>query len=252
MNEEMMQQVFTESGLSQYIEKYGFFIEGAIEEYLPDGIDANCKDINRGKRALPLLTLLGAEISGGNPENTIPAAVAVEFVNLGARILQASENKEVFNGIGLLNASYGLVFVNHGEQPDRAIKAHAELTEFVESFCEVESNGRQVHIPALLNLSVRTGAVLAGADFVRLNELTRFAEFLGGAWQLSGKPLSISGSVGNSSVSGDEGVTRFNIMRLCEDARSVLFDDFAPSSARGILLQLVDFVEGKNSDQDQL
>lgn len=251
MSEEIMQQVFTESGLSQFIEKYGFFIEGAIEEYLPESIDGSGNDIARGKRALPLLTLLGAEISGGNPENMMPAAVAVEFINLGSLILQDNANKQLFNGVGLLNAAYGLVFVNHGEQPDRAIKAHAELTEFVESFCEEESNGKLDHIPALLNLSVRIGAVLAGADFVRLNELTRFAEFLGEAWQLSGKPLYISENAGTSAVSGDDGVTRFNIMRLCEDARSVLFDDFAPSGARGILLQLIDFVEDKNADQDQ-
>lgn len=242
MSEEITQQVFSESGLGQYIDKYGFFIEGAIEEYLPEGIDIGGDDPARGKRALPLLTLLGAEISGGNPESVMPAAAAVEYVNLGTRILLEAKNIELLTGVSLLNTAYGLVFVNHGEQPDRAIKAHAEIVEFVESFTE----GKQDHIPALLNLSIRTGAVLAGTDFVWLNELTRFAGFLGEAWQLSRKPLYISEDTGDFSAPGDESVARFNIARLCEDARRVLFDNFAPSGARGVLLQLVDFVEGKS------
>lgn len=249
MSEEMIRGTVIESGLSQYIEKYGVLAEKSIAEYVPTAAREIIEPAAYGKRALPLLALLGAEISGGNNETVMPAASAVEFVNLATRIFNESPEK-LLDGVALLNTAYGLVFVNHREQPDRAIKAQAEIAEFIESFCEPVSKERQEHIPALLNLAIRIGAVLAGTDFLKLDELTRFAEYLGEAWKLSGKRLYINNEIEASLAAVDESVARFNIARSSDEARNVLFDSFAPSGARGLLLELVDFVEGRNSHQD--
>jgi len=146
--------------LRRYVEKHKPQIETALREYLPLApakIETKFNEAARyalfsgGKRLRPVLTLLGAELVGGNPESIVPAACAGEFVHTsslifddlpcmdnsnerrGAASLHTAfgEGLAVLVAIGFLNASYNLVFVNHKTSPEVAIKAHGEIVECV-------------------------------------------------------------------------------------------------------------------------
>jgi geranylgeranyl diphosphate synthase type II len=104
-----------------------------------------------GKRFRPVLTLLGAEIVGGERENVLPAAVAVEFVHTSALIFDdlpcmdnASERRgkaalhtkygegmAVLVALALLNNSYGLIFGCGEVDESLLIRAHSELVECI-------------------------------------------------------------------------------------------------------------------------
>src|SRR6201999_960594 len=103
------------------------------------------------KRLRPILTILGAELVGGKAESVLPASVAVEFVHTSSLIFddlpcmdnankrrgktslheKFGEGLAILVALGFLNASYGLVFVNHHGLPERAMQAHAEIVECV-------------------------------------------------------------------------------------------------------------------------
>ena len=117
------------------------------------------------------------------------------------------EGLAILVAIGFLNSAYGLVFVNHKNSPELAIAAHTEIVECVgaagmlggqsvdlalakgASF-NVNSNDnfesvRNLKTSALMRLSLRVGAILAGANQLELSHLSHFAELLGDAYQLS-------------------------------------------------------------------
>ena len=216
-------QTETQTELWQYVEKYRAEIEKSLHEFLPlapPQIETKFNEAARyalfsgGKRLRPVLTLLGAELVGGNAEQVIPAAVAGEFIHTSSLIfddLPAMDNASERRGktslhekfgeglailvaIGFLNSAYGLVFVNHKNSPELAMAAHAEIVECVgaagmlggqsvdlalakgASF-DADSNDnfesvRNLKTSALMRLSLRVGAILAGG-----NETRTFAFF---------------------------------------------------------------------------
>ncbi|HNQ14600.1 MAG TPA: polyprenyl synthetase family protein, partial [Pyrinomonadaceae bacterium] len=148
------------SGLGSYVERYRPAIEAALRAHLPLApaqIESRFNEaveyalFSGGKRLRPVLTMLGAELVGGNAESVLPAAVAGEYIHTSSLIfddLPCMDDAEMRRGktsvhekfgeglavlvaIGFLNASYGLVFVNHANLPERAMLAHAELVECI-------------------------------------------------------------------------------------------------------------------------
>ncbi|HMS40044.1 MAG TPA: polyprenyl synthetase family protein, partial [Pyrinomonadaceae bacterium] len=132
--------------LWQYVEKHRSQIEKSLREFLPlapSKIETQFNEaveyalFSGGKRLRPVLTLLGAELFGAKAETVLPAAVAGEFIHTSSLIFDdlpcmdnASERRgktslhekfgeglAVLVAIGFLNASYGLVFVNHVSMP---------------------------------------------------------------------------------------------------------------------------------------
>lgn len=241
-----------------------------------------------GKRVRPLLTLLGAELFGGKAESVMPAAVAGEFIHTSSLIFddlpcmddaserrgqsslheQFGEGLAVLVGIAFLNASYDLVFVNHANLPERAMLAHAELVECIgasgmiggQSVDLALASGtapnvdcpetvRNLKTSALMRLSLRVGAILAGASTLELATLSRFAQLLGDAYQLSddlidleedgeifdgdGKPLSIG-------LGAD--AAKAALKMKIEDACRILLENFEPSEARSCLIQLAEYL----------
>jgi hypothetical protein len=200
------------AGLRQYFEEHQPRIENALREHLPnlEGQNEALEEalFRGGKRTLPVLTLLGAELFGGKAEMFLPVAAAVEFVRTSASIFGEAENIPV--AVGLLNASYGLVFVNHNGLPERAMQAHAEIVECVGA-PGIIGGERSARDAALLRLALRIGAILAGANYLELAQLTRFAEFL---------------SAGDRAS--------------FEDAKRILVENFPSSEARTCLIQFAD------------
>lgn len=222
--------------LWQYVEKHRAEIEKSLREFLPlapPKIETRFNEaveyalFSGGKRLRPVLTLLGAELFGGKPEQIIPAAIAGEYIHTSSLIfddLPAMDNAAERRGkeslhekfgeglailvaIGFLNQAYGLIFVNQQNNLERAVAAHTEIVECVGAagmiggqsvdlalakgteFQNVSQSDfesvRNLKTSALMRLSLKVGAILAGANDFELNKLSRFAELLGDAYQLS-------------------------------------------------------------------
>ncbi|MGH9929727.1 MAG: polyprenyl synthetase family protein [Pyrinomonadaceae bacterium] len=103
-----------------------------------------------GKRIRPVLTLLGAEIVGGNRTEVLSAAAAVEFVHNSSLVfddLPCMDNASSRRGqpplhqsfgeatailvaLNLMNAAYD-VMLKSSPNVERALRAHAELVECI-------------------------------------------------------------------------------------------------------------------------
>ncbi len=181
--------VITSEDLWFYVEELKPEIEYAMHKYLPLApkfIPTNFNEalnycvFSGGKRLRPVLTLLGAELVGGERRDVLPSAVAVEFVHTSSLIFddlpcmddaperrgiqslhqKYGEGLAVLVGLSLLNASYGLVFKNADGNAENALRAHAELVECIgasgmiggqsvdltmQNSCLCQSNGDCLH-----------------------------------------------------------------------------------------------------------
>jgi geranylgeranyl diphosphate synthase type II len=95
MTEETKQNVSEQAGLWHYVEKYKPQIETELQNFLPLAPSQIETEFNKaleyalfpgGKRLRPVLTLLGAEVVGGNAKSVLPAAIAVEFIHSSSLI----------------------------------------------------------------------------------------------------------------------------------------------------------------------
>lgn len=179
------------------------------------------------------------------------------------------EGLAVLVGIGFLNSAYGLVFVNHREMPERAMAAHAEIVECVgasgmvggqsvdlalaksagvNQYADAEYESiRNLKTSALMRLSLRVGAILAGANYLELAHLSRFAGLLGDAYQLSDDLIDLEedGEIfkENKTFAIQEGETaRLKLRTIIEEAKRILNDNFQPNEARNCLIQLTDYL----------
>ena len=184
------------------------------------------------------------------------------------------EGLAVLVGIGFLNAAYGLVFVNYAGMPERAMAAHSEIVECVGaagmiggqsvdlalakgaganyvSAAEYESV-RNLKTSALMRLSIRVGAILAGANYLELAHLSRYAELLGDAYQLSDDLIDLEedGEIfkENKTFAIQENITaRLKLKTIIEEAKRILTDNFQPNEAQNCLLQLTDYLTERKS-----
>ncbi|CAN5664557.1 polyprenyl synthetase family protein [soil metagenome] len=294
-----MKESIKNTDLRLYVERQKPQIENALLEHLPlapASIETQFNEATRyalfsgGKRLRPVLTLLGAELVGGKSDLVLPPAVAVEFVHTSSLIFddlpcmdnanerrgktslheKFGEGLAVLVAVGFLNASYGLVFVNHREMPERAMQAHLEIVECVgaagmvggqsidlalakgagvikHSDFETESI-RNLKTSALMRLALRIGAILAGANYLELANLSRFAELLGDAYQLSDDLIDFEedGELfeTNKTFAINEGQdsARLKLKTIVEEAKRVLIENFPSNEARSCLIQLTDYL----------
>ncbi len=289
------------SGLWNYVERHRPAIEKALHVHLPlapPHIESRFNEaveyalFSGGKRLRPVLTMLGAELVGGNAESVLPAAVAGEYIHTSSLIfddLPCMDNAEMRRGktsvhekfgeglavlvaIGFLNASYGLVFVNHANLPERAMLAHAELVECIgaagmvggqavdlalatgagsSKYAESESV-RNLKTSALMRLAIRVGAILAGANPIDLVKLSRFAELLGDAYQLSDDLIDIEEDdaiFASKTFAGSSGreAAKARLAQIIDDAKRILIENFEPGEARSCLIQFADYLGERRS-----
>ncbi len=294
-----MKESIKNTNLWLYAERHKPQIEMALREHLPvapASIETQFNEATRyalfsgGKRLRPVLTLLGAELVGGKSDLVLPPAVAVEFIHTSSLIFddlpcmdnanerrgktslheKFGEGLAVLVAIGFLNASYGLVFVNHREMPERAMQAHAEIVECVGAsgmvggqsidlalakgagvikHSDFESESiRNLKTSALMRLALRIGAILAGANYLELANLSRFAELLGDAYQLSDDLIDFEEDgvlfETNKTFAINEGQdsARLKLKTIVEEAKRVLVENFPSNEARSCLIQLTDYL----------
>lgn len=260
--------------LEAYLETHKSGFENALEEYRPQSPPGAGREFDAAidyalqtadMRVRSGLTLLGAGLVGGNAEDVLPSAVAVEFIYAGSKIFdnlpcmgdpesnktvatiheKFGEDMAVIVGLGLLNASYPLVFVNHMATPEHAIQAHAEIVDCVGSAGLIGSRAteidgraelqdfqikRESKDSALMRLALRLGAILSGADYMELANLSRFAELLGDVYYVARGTESSSTALESIST----------------EAKRTLIENFESSDARTCLIQLTDSFEENN------
>jgi geranylgeranyl diphosphate synthase type II len=101
---------------------------------------------------------------------------------------------------------------------------------------------------ALMRLAVRLGAILAGAPPEKLAHLSRFANLLGDAYQLSDDLIDlredgeIFGQSKTFAIEQGEIGARGKLENLIAQAKLVLTENFPASEARDCLLQLSDYL----------
>lgn len=297
----MIEEKTEKSELRQYVETHRQNIENALREHLPLAplmIETQFNEaieyalFSGGKRLRPVLTLLGAELVGGKSETILPSAAAVEFIHTSSLIFddlpcmdnaekrrgktslheKYSEGLAILVAIGFLNASYGLVFVNHIGMPERAVQAHFEIVECVGASgmiggqsvdlalakganSSVFSNDdykfesvRNLKTSALMRLALRLGAILAGANHLELAHLSRFAELLGNAYQLSDDLLDLEEDSAifeakqTFAISEGQEMAQLKLNNIIKEAKRVLIENFPPMEARSCLIQLTDYL----------
>jgi geranylgeranyl diphosphate synthase type II len=296
----MIEKNIGKTELWQYVERHKPQIESALRQHLPlapPHIETKFNEaveyalFSGGKRLRPVLTLLGAELVGGKTDSIVPSACAVEFIHTSSLIFddlpcmdnaverrgktslheKFGEGLAVLVAIGFLNVSYGLVFVNHGGMPERAMQAHAEIVECVgasgmvggqsvdlalakgaggqdNSDYEFESI-RNLKTSALMRLALRVGAILSGANYLELAELSRFAELMGEAYQLSDDLIDLeeddaifANSQKTFAISEGATATNLRLKRIVEQAKEILIENFSSNEARSCLIQLADYL----------
>ena len=292
--------------LWNYVDEHRPAIEEALQSYLPLApahIETRFNEaldyalFPGGKRFRPVLTFLGAELCGGEPKDVLPAAVAVEFIHTSSLIFDdlpamdnSSERREkpslheqfgeglaILVGLALLNAAYPLVFVNHSEEPEKAIQAHAEMVECIGAAGMVggqsvdlalvnSSDGnsgalastgesiRNLKTSALMRLALRTGAILSGASHIELASLSRFAELMGDAYQLSDDlidaeedELLFREERKTMAIEVGETSARLRLGSIVDEGKRVLVENFESSRARSVLVQLTDFLSSRRA-----
>lgn len=280
-----------------YVERHRTDIEQALTEFLPlapEEIETAFNDAVRyalfsgGKRIRPVLTLLGAELFGGDPKTVMPAGVASEFIHTSSLIFddlpcmdnaperrgqtslheKFGEGLAVLVAIGFLNASYRLVFQGQDVAFDRAVRAHAELVDCVGAAgmiggqsadlavasdagagSRISERVRNLKTSALMRLSLRVGAILAGAGEGELATLLKFSQLLGDAYQLSDDIIDLeedaqifSGGDKPLSIGMGAEAARIELKRKIDEARTLLTETFPASEARQCLVQLAEYL----------
>lgn len=250
-----------------------------------------------GKRLRPVLTLLGAEIVGGAREDVLAAAAAVEFVHTSSLIFDdlpcmddATERRgkeslhrhygealAVLVALGLMNASYGLVFENERVEREKSIAAHREIVACIgtsgmvtgQSFDLAANRNkaggsnkdgfdfdavRNLKTSALMRMALRVGAILSGANARQLDALSNFAELLGQAYQISDDVLDLTEDAAlsrNERIAATSAVehgaddARRRVASFITQAKNVLADEFGQNEPAQLLSQIADYIAAR-------
>lgn len=191
---------------------------------------------------------------------------------------QFGEGLAILVAIGFLNSAYGLIFVRQENQLNRAVAAHREIVECVGAAgmlggqsidlalaagasefskqnpsADLESI-KNLKTSALMRLAVRVGAILAGAAEEKLNALSRFANLLGDAYQLSDDLIDLgedaqifAAQTKTFAFERGETAAREKLANLIENAKLVLTENFPDSEARLCLLQMSDYLTARKA-----
>ena len=184
-----------------------------------------------GKRLRPMLLMASADAVGGNGDDYIKAACALEMIHTYSLIhddLPAMDNDDyrrgkltnhkVFGagmatlaGDALLTMTFGVLLRQKGVSDSAKVRIVRELSVAAGpngmvggQAIDLESEGKRIDCEtlykmhmgktgALFRAAVRMGAILAGADEDSLAALTHYAEQFGLAFQITDDILDVTG-----------------------------------------------------------
>ncbi len=184
-----------------------------------------------GKRLRPILCLASCDLVGGSVEQAMPTACALEMIHTMSLIhddLPAMDNDDyrrgrltnhkvygedmaILAGDALLAGAFQVIAEQtKGVSADRILRVIAWLAKASSAaglvggqVVDLESEGKAIPLEtleyihahktgALLEISVVSGGVLAGADQERVDRLTRFAQNIGLAFQIIDDILDVT------------------------------------------------------------
>lgn len=216
-------------------------VELLLREYMPkeDGyqktvIEAMNYSLSAGgKRLRPILTLEACKIMGGNIDDAIPMAVAIEMIHTYSLIhddLPALDNDDlrrgrptnhkvygdamaILAGDSLLNYAFEIMLSNsiNKEDPNKYLKAINEIASSSGIYgmiggqvVDVESENKIIEkdkldfihmnkTAAIIVGCMRAGAIVGGADEEKLKSITTYGKNIGLAFQIVDDILDIVG-----------------------------------------------------------
>ena len=184
-----------------------------------------------GKRLRPILLMAAADAAGGRGEDYLTSACAVEMIHTYSLIhddLPAMDdddyrrgkltNHKVYGaglatlaGDALLTMAFELLARQQGVPAETMLRVVREISEAVGAngmvggqALDLASEGKRIDMDtlrrmhmaktgALFRASVRSGAILGGADEPQLAALTEYAEAFGLAFQITDDILDVTG-----------------------------------------------------------
>ena len=201
-----------------------------------------------GKRLRPILALLACEAVGGNSDDTLPIAAALEMVHTYSLIhddLPAMDDDDYRRGRRTCHRVYGeaiailagdallthafRVLADRGPTrlgAEARLQIIAEIAEAAGSrgmvggqVMDILAEGREIDGPtlrrlhtqktgALIRASVRVGGIAGEAEEGRLQALTRYAERVGLAFQIVDDILDIEGATAEMGKSAGSDLRR--------------------------------------------
>ncbi len=184
-----------------------------------------------GKRLRPILLMAAADAAGGRGEDYLTSACAVEMIHTYSLVhddLPAMDdddyrrgkltNHKVYGaglatlaGDALLTMAFELLARQQGVPAETMLRVVREISEAVGAngmvggqALDLASEGKRIDMDtlrrmhmaktgALFRASVRSGAILGGADEAQLAALTEYAEAFGLAFQITDDILDVTG-----------------------------------------------------------
>lgn len=196
------------NGLWGFVAESKSRIEDSLESNLPTAPAAVETQFNEavryavfpgGKRLRPVLTLLGAELFGGKPEDVLNAAAAVEYVHTSSLIFddlpcmddspkrrgklslheKYGEGLSTLVAIGFLNQSYQLVTLDGNGSRERSVAAIREIVECVGPAGMVGGQSVDLMIATSNECKICSRAKFGGVLNLKTSSLIRLALRLG-------------------------------------------------------------------------
>ncbi|MCC0637253.1 MULTISPECIES: polyprenyl synthetase family protein [unclassified Clostridioides] len=225
----------------QHLKEKASFIEDILKEYMPkeEGyqktvIEAMNYSLSAGgKRLRPILTLEACKVVGGNEEEAIPFAIAIEMIHTYSLIhddLPALDNDDlrrgrptnhkvygeamgILAGDALLNYAFEVMLAGsiNKENPEKYLKAINEIAKGAGIYgmiggqvVDVESENKQIEkekldyihmnkTAAMMVGCMRAGATIGGANSEQMEEITKYAKNIGLSFQIVDDILDIVG-----------------------------------------------------------
>ncbi|EQI10637.1 polyprenyl synthetase family protein [Clostridioides difficile] len=225
----------------QCLKEKASFVEKVLKEYMPKE-EGNQKTVIEamnyslsagGKRLRPILTLEACKIVGGNEDEAIPFAIAIEMIHTYSLIhddLPALDNDDlrrgrptnhkvygeamgILAGDALLNYAFEVMLAGsiNKENPEKYLKAINEIAKGAGIYgmiggqvVDVESENKQIEkekldyihmnkTAAMMVGCMRAGATIGGANSEQKEEITKYAKNIGLSFQIVDDILDIVG-----------------------------------------------------------
>ncbi len=239
--------------------------EHCPEEILNSSIEYSL--LAGGKRIRPILIISTYQLFKNDIENILPFAVAMEMVHTFSLIhddLPGIDNDDyrrgkltnhkkfneataILAGDNLLNYAYNIIIkdiINNNDNKEKRLQALQELSNGIDrmiagEYVDTEFEGKEISSSyleymhenktgALIKACVKIGAILAGCDSKDVDNLTKYAEKIGLAFQVKDDILSEIGDekqlgkpVGNDRARGKcTYVTKYGL----EESKKMLQD----------------------------
>ncbi|HBH3650311.1 TPA: polyprenyl synthetase family protein [Clostridioides difficile] len=225
----------------QCLKEKASFVEKVLKEYMPkeEGyqktvIEAMNYSLSAGgKRLRPILTLEACKVVGGNEDEAIPFAIAIEMIHTYSLIhddLPALDNDDlrrgrptnhkvygeamgILAGDALLNYAFEVMLAGsiNKENPEKYLNAINEIAKGAGIYgmiggqvVDVESENKQIEkekldyihmnkTAAMMVGCMRAGATIGGANFEQMEEITKYAKNIGLSFQIVDDILDIVG-----------------------------------------------------------